>query len=64
MHKKAGKVKSFGSVFGEDVRNAIDIVFGVLPVLMGLGAIALVIAEYASLFSFLGQPFMPFLLQK
>ena len=54
---KAGKVKSLGSVFGEGVRNAIDMVFGVLPVVMGLGTIALVIAEYTSVFSFLGQPF-------
>ena len=58
---KSGKVKSLGSVFGEGVRNAIDMVFGVLPVVMGLGTIALVIAEYTSLFSFLGQPFIPFL---
>ncbi|MCG7489335.1 YjiH family protein [Vibrio sp. Of14-4] len=58
---KAGKVKSLGSVFGEGVRNAIDMVFGVLPVVMGLGTIALVIAEYTSVFSFLGQPFIPFL---
>ena len=36
-------------------------VFGVLPVVMGLGTIALVIAEYTSVFSLLGQPFIPFL---
>ncbi|GLT18815.1 membrane protein [Vibrio zhanjiangensis] len=59
--EKAGKVKSIGSVFGEGVRNAIDMVFGVLPVVMGLGTIALVIAEYTSVFSILGQPFIPFL---
>ncbi|NOH70831.1 YjiH family protein [Vibrio pectenicida] len=59
--EKAGKVKSFKSVFGEGVRNAIDMVFGVLPVVMGLGTIALVIAEYTPVFSILGQPFIPFL---
>ncbi|KLN66622.1 MULTISPECIES: YjiH family protein [Vibrio] len=59
--KKAAQVKSVKGVFGEGVRNAVDMVFGVLPVVMGLGTIALVIAEYTSVFSVLGQPFIPFL---
>ncbi|MGC9462120.1 YjiH family protein [Vibrio genomosp. F10] len=58
---KAGQVTSLKSVFGEGVKNAIDMVFGVLPVVMGLGTVALVIAEYTSVFSVLGQPFIPFL---
>ncbi|UPQ90184.1 YjiH family protein [Vibrio sinaloensis] len=58
---KAAQVKSVRSVFSEGLRNAIDMVFGVLPVVMGLGTIALVIAEYTSVFSILGQPFIPFL---
>ncbi|MEZ8915018.1 YjiH family protein [Vibrio lentus] len=58
---KASQVKSAKSVFGEGVRNAVDMVFGVLPVVMSLGTMALVIAEYTSVFSFLGQPFIPFL---
>ncbi|WP_299692276.1 YjiH family protein [uncultured Vibrio sp.] len=58
---KASQVKSAKSVFGEGVRNAVDMVFGVLPVVMGLGTLALVIAEYTSVFSFLGQPFIPYL---
>ncbi|MFG0774193.1 YjiH family protein [Vibrio plantisponsor] len=58
---KAGQVNSFKSVFGEGIRNAIDMVFGVLPVVMGLGTVALVIAEYTSVFSILGQPFIPYL---
>ncbi|RTZ18196.1 YjiH family protein [Vibrio aquaticus] len=58
---KAAKVTSIKSVFGEGVRNAVDMVFGVLPVVMGLGTIALVVAEYTSVFSILGQPFIPFL---
>ncbi|MFA0609864.1 YjiH family protein [Vibrio tasmaniensis 1F-187] len=57
---KASQVKSAKSVFGEGIRNAVDMVFGVLPVVMGLGTMALVIAEYTSVFSFLGQPFIPF----
>ncbi|MGL4225565.1 MAG: YjiH family protein [Vibrio sp.] len=58
---KAAKVRSVKVVLAEGVRNAVDMVFGVLPVVMGLGTIALVIAEYTSLFSILGQPFIPFL---
>ena len=58
---KASQVKSAKSVFAEGIRNAMDMVFGVLPVVMGLGTMALVIAEYTSVFSFLGQPFIPFL---
>lgn len=59
--KKSAQVKSVKGVFGEGVRNAVDMVFGVLPVVMGLGTIALIIAEYTSVFSILGQPFIPFL---
>lgn len=59
--KKAGQVKSVKAVVVEGVHNAVDMVFGVLPVVMGLGTIALVIAEYTSVFAVLGQPFIPFL---
>ncbi|MDA0148941.1 YjiH family protein [Vibrio sp. LaRot3] len=59
--EKASNVKSVKGVFSEGIKNAVDMVFGVLPVVMGLGTIALVIAEYTSVFSFLGQPFIPYL---
>ncbi len=39
----------------EGIRNAVDMVFGVPPVVMGLGTIALVIAEYTSVFSCLAN---------
>ncbi len=59
--KRAGQVTSAKAVAAEGVRNAIDMVFGVLPVVMGLGTVALVVAEYTNVFSILGQPFIPFL---
>ncbi|EKO3605642.1 MULTISPECIES: YjiH family protein [Vibrio] len=59
--EKAAQVKSVKSVFGEGIRNAVDMVFGVLPVVMGLGTMALIIAEYTSVFAILGQPFVPYL---
>ena len=58
---KAGRVKSMKTILMEGVHNAVDMVFGVLPVVMGLGTIALIIAEYTSVFTFLGQPFVPYL---
>ncbi len=59
--KRASEVTSFQSVFKEGVHNAIDMVFGVLPVVMGLGTVALVVAEYTPVFEILGQPFIPYL---
>lgn len=59
--KKAAKVTSVKSVFAEGVKNAVDMVFGVLPVVMGLGTLALIVAEYTSVFEWLGMPFIPYL---
>ncbi len=35
--------------------------FGVLPVVMGIGTVALMITEYTSFFQYLGMPFVPLL---
>ncbi|KHT62473.1 membrane protein [Photobacterium gaetbulicola] len=59
--EKASQVKSLRSIVVEGVKNAIDMIFGVLPVVMAIGTIALVIAENTPVFSLLGQPFIPFL---
>ena len=59
--QKASQVKSVSAVLKEGMKNAVDMVFGVLPVVMGIGTIALVIAEHTSVFTILGQPFIPFL---
>ncbi|KII76241.1 YjiH family protein [Vibrio renipiscarius] len=58
---KAGRVKSWKTILTEGVHNAVDMVFGVLPVVMGLGTLALIVAEYTPVFTFLGQPFVPYL---
>jgi len=58
---KAAQVKGVKRIIGDGVENAIDMVFGVLPVVMGLGTIALIVAEYTSLFTILGAPFVPYL---
>lgn len=59
--KKASQVKSFKKIANDGIENAIDMVFGVLPVVMGLGTVALIVAEYTSLFAILGTPFVPYL---
>ncbi|MDB1126029.1 YjiH family protein [Vibrio algarum] len=58
---KASQVKSFKKIANDGIENAIDMVFGVLPVVMGLGTLALIVAEYTSLFAILGTPFVPYL---
>lgn len=59
--EKAAEVKSLRSVAVEGVKNAVDMIFGVLPVVMAIGTVALVIAEHTPVFSILGLPFIPFL---
>ncbi|MBD1391178.1 YjiH family protein [Neiella sp. HB171785] len=58
---KASQIQSFRQVFFEGVRNAIDMVFGILPVVMAIGTTALIIAEYTPIFDYLGMPFVPLL---
>ncbi|KLV07350.1 membrane protein [Photobacterium aquae] len=59
--EKAAEVKSLRAVAAEGLKNAIDMIFGVLPVVMAIGTTALVIAENTPIFSLLGKPFIPFL---
>ncbi len=45
----------------DGLKNVIDMVFGVIPVIMAIGTVALVIAEYTPVFNYLGMPFIPLL---
>ncbi len=58
---KAATIRDPLSILRDGTKNAIDMVFGVLPVVMGMGTIALVIAEYTPIFNYLGMPFVPLL---
>ncbi|GAA3528923.1 YjiH family protein [Zobellella aerophila] len=58
---RAGKVEGLGQVAKTGVYNALDMLFGVLPVVMAFGTLALIIAENTPLFSWLGMPFVPLL---
>lgn len=58
---KAAHSTGFKETFKDGLKNVIDMVFGVLPVVMAMGTIALVIAEYTPIFEYLGYPFIPLL---
>ncbi|GGB55701.1 YjiH family protein [Shewanella inventionis] len=54
----AGGVKH---VLVEGVKNVVEMIFGVIPVVMAIGTVALVLAEHTPLFNYLGMPFIPLL---
>lgn len=58
---KAKEVKSLRAIALDGIKNAVDMVFGVLPIVMAIGTVALIIAENTPLFDYLGMPFIPFL---
>ena len=45
----------------EGVKNVVDMIFGVIPVVMAIGTMALVLAEHTPIFNYLGMPFIPLL---
>lgn len=56
---KARHAKSIKETLIDGLKNAVDMVFAVLPIVMAIGTIALVIAEYTPVFQWLGTPFIP-----
>ena len=59
--KKAEQAPNTKQFFQEGFKNVVDMVFGILPVVMAIGTIALVIADTTPLFEYLGKPFIPLL---
>lgn len=59
--EKAEDNSSIKGFFTDGIKNVIDMWLGVLPIVMAMGGIALVIAEYTSFFEVLGTPFIPLL---
>lgn len=59
--KKAATNNSIGQFFKDGAKNVLDMWMGVAPVIMAFGTVALVIAEYTSVFVWLGLPFIPIL---
>jgi len=59
--EKASKNNSFGKTFKDGLKNVLDMWIGVIPIVMAFGTAALILAEYTSVFTFLGKPFVPIL---
>lgn len=58
---RAEQSKGLKYTLQDGLKNVVDMVFGVIPVVMAIGTIALVIAEYTPIFNYLGMPFIPLL---
>lgn len=59
--EKSSNNKTFTSFITDGVKNVLDMWIGVLPTVMSMGTIALIFAEYTSIFQILGTPFIPLL---
>tara|TARA_R110001592_G_scaffold70936_6_gene216948 strand:- start:1203 stop:2591 length:1389 start_codon:yes stop_codon:yes gene_type:complete len=58
---RAEQSKGLKYTLQDGLKNVVDMVFGVIPVVMAIGTIALIIAEYTPIFDYLGMPFIPLL---
>jgi nucleoside recognition membrane protein YjiH len=59
--ERSSKQKSVYRFFKEGGQNILDMWMGVAPVVMAIGLIALIVAEYTPVFQWLGMPFIPLL---
>lgn len=59
--EKASGNNSILKFFKDGLENVFDMWFGVAPVVMCMGTLALILAEYTPIFEWLGVPFIPFL---
>jgi len=59
--KKADVAGGVKHLFLEGTKNAIDMIFGIIPAVMAIGTLALILAEHTPIFNYLGMPFVPLL---
>ncbi|MCM3668850.1 YjiH family protein [Mesobacillus maritimus] len=59
--EKASKSRRVKDFFTSGVKNILDMWMGVAPIVMALGTLALIVAEYTPFFQWLGMPFIPLL---
>jgi len=57
--EKGGKAPGVKAFFREGIENVAEMWFGTLPVILAMGTIALIVAEYTPVFSIMGLPFIP-----
>lgn len=58
---KAATIKSPASELVDGLKNSAEMIFGLLPVVLAFGTLALIVAENTPLFNWLGMPFVPLL---
>lgn len=58
---KADSNKNLGAILTSGFKNVLEMWFAVTPIIMAFGTIALVLAEFTSVFKILGMPFEPIL---
>ena len=56
---KANTCPTIFQFIKDGLLNVIEMWFGTLPVILAVGTVALIIAEYTPIFSYLGLPFIP-----
>ncbi len=56
--KKAEQAPGVRDFFREGAENVLEMWFGTLPVILAMGTVALIVAEYTPLFRILGMPFI------
>ena len=56
---KAENAPSLRKFLTEGLENVVEMWFGTLPVILAMGTVALIIAEFTPLFDILGLPFIP-----
>ena len=56
---QAQKSSSMKKFFAEGGKNILDMWIGVAPIVMAIGTLALIVAEYTPIFQWLGMPFHP-----
>lgn len=49
------------SIFTGGIKNVLDMWIGVLPIVMALGTLAVIVAEFTNFFAIIGAPFVPLL---
>ncbi|TYR78928.1 YjiH family protein [Priestia megaterium] len=59
--EQARKNRSFSAFMQNGVKNVLDMWLAVIPVVMAIGTISLIIAEYTPFFEWIGAPFVPLL---
>ena len=57
--QKAERAPGIRAFLKEGIENVVEMWFGTLPVILALGTLALILAEYTPVFQILGIPFIP-----